>query len=433
MKKVMNLVLFLLMSAGVLANEYVSNIPPVAVVTSTPNQTWFYNLEDVVFSSGSSYDPDGYVNYTEFYINGVLQAVSSYTASFTRCFALDGSPSNGCYQLASGATTVTVGFKVRDNSGDWSSLVTKTYTIQEHKGRKYFVTDHIGNVRATVNRDGNVLGYDDYYPFGKVMPGRSNNTANPNDLYKFTGHERDDEAGLTIDFMNARTYDPITGRFMQVDPLSDQFAGWAPYHYVHNNPLRLIDPTGMAACEVNEPCKSDFAPDAGQIFNAQMNSVKEQLKGIPRFFKAKAIQISASLGFGTDKTGPADAVNAGAQITLGEDGVDASGNIGAGAVNLDTEEGAGVGVPGLLAVNPETGTFDASIPLGNGFSATVSHNTESGDSGGGVEWGIKEFFSVGLKLIFNFGENMQETEKRVNEANAEVERAIMDVDAFDDY
>ncbi|RNC85962.1 MAG: hypothetical protein ED557_04125 [Balneola sp.] len=217
------------------------------MVTSTPNQTWFYNLEDVVFSSGSSYDPDGYVNYTEFYINGVLQATSSYTASFTRCFALDGSPSNGCYQLASGATTVTVGFKVRDNSGDWSSLVTKTYTIQEHKGRKYFVNDHIGNVRATVNRDGNVLGYDDYYPFGLVMPGQSNNTANSNDNYKFTGHERDDEASLTIDFMNARTYDPITGRFMQIDPLSDQFAGWTPYHYVHNNPLNLVDPTGMSA------------------------------------------------------------------------------------------------------------------------------------------------------------------------------------------
>ena len=34
---------------------------------------------------------------------------------------------------------------------------------------------------------------------------------------------------------------------MSVDPLADQFAGVNPYHYVHNNPIMLIDPTGMAA------------------------------------------------------------------------------------------------------------------------------------------------------------------------------------------
>ncbi|RNC85960.1 MAG: RHS repeat-associated core domain-containing protein [Balneola sp.] len=206
----------------------------------------------MVFSSGSSYDPDGYVNYTEFYINGVLQATSSYTASFTRCFALHGSPSNGCYQLASGVTTVTVGFKVRDNSGDWSSLVTKTYTIQEHKGRKYFVKDHLGTVRATVNRDGNVLGHDDYYPFGLTMPGRSNNTSNPNDLYKFTGHERDKEAGLDLVFAGARMMDPISGRWLSIDPLIHMtnpseyiYHSVSPYNYVLNNPTRYVDPNGL--------------------------------------------------------------------------------------------------------------------------------------------------------------------------------------------
>ena len=34
---------------------------------------------------------------------------------------------------------------------------------------------------------------------------------------------------------------------MSVDPLADKYPGWNPYHYVHNNPVRLIDPDGMEA------------------------------------------------------------------------------------------------------------------------------------------------------------------------------------------
>lgn len=34
---------------------------------------------------------------------------------------------------------------------------------------------------------------------------------------------------------------------MFVDPLAEQFAGWTPYNYVHQNPINLSDPTGMNA------------------------------------------------------------------------------------------------------------------------------------------------------------------------------------------
>lgn len=76
------------------------------------------------------------------------------------------------------------------------------------------------------------------------MPGRSSNSANPNDNYKFTGYELDDEAGLDIYHANARGYDLVTGRFNQIDPLADQYPHLSPYSYVANNPLIYIDPTG---------------------------------------------------------------------------------------------------------------------------------------------------------------------------------------------
>lgn len=91
----------------------------------------------------------------------------------------------------------------------------------------------------------------DYYPFGLVMPGRSSNTGNPNDDYKFTGHELDDEAGLDIYHMNARAMDPVLGRFMQIDPHYFNYPGISPYAYVGNNPLVLVDPTGEDWYDIN--------------------------------------------------------------------------------------------------------------------------------------------------------------------------------------
>src|SRR5690606_23149595 len=48
-------------------------------------------------------------------------------------------------------------------------------------------------------------------------------------------------------YYGARYYDPRLSIFMFVDPLAEQFMGWTPYHYVHQNPINLIDPTGMSA------------------------------------------------------------------------------------------------------------------------------------------------------------------------------------------
>ena len=74
--------------------------------------------------------------------------------------------------------------------------------------------------------------------------GRSSNSSNPNDDYKFTGYEKDDEARLDLYHANARGYDPVLGRFLQIDPHHFNYPGISSYAYVVNNPLIYSDPTG---------------------------------------------------------------------------------------------------------------------------------------------------------------------------------------------
>jgi len=112
----------------------------------------------------------------------------------------------------------------------------------ESEQKLYYHKDHLGSTRAVVNAAGTILDATDYYPFGLAMPGRSQTTA-PGTKEGFTGHERDDEVGL--DYMVARRYSSELGRFLSIDPMADEYPGINPYHYVGNDPVSFIDPSGM--------------------------------------------------------------------------------------------------------------------------------------------------------------------------------------------
>jgi RHS repeat-associated protein len=112
----------------------------------------------------------------------------------------------------------------------------------------YYHNDLAGSPVVATNSSAQVIWRESYRPYGERLTKSA--SAKGNDVW-FTSR-REDATGLV--YMGARYYDPVTGRFVSIDPKQFDEANvqsFNRYAYANDNPLRFLDRDGRAPTPVD--------------------------------------------------------------------------------------------------------------------------------------------------------------------------------------
>jgi RHS repeat-associated protein len=215
------------------------------------------------------------------------------------------------------------------------------------------------NLQVTHIR-GPLLETNEYYPFGLLQAGISYKTLKggyAENKKKYNGIDFENDLELNTYDAFFRELDPQTGRWWQIDPVTDGYENLSPYASMYNNPITVSDPLG----DEGESCCWDKIKEAanyvggavvgavvGTVDNVTGSNIRGQLSS--NFAGTGAAGNGWNMGLNVADAG-------GVVLGVAEIGTGAAGVIGAGAGTLLT---AGVGSP-------------VTVPVGVGSAALATH------------------------------------------------------------
>ncbi len=240
-------------------------------LTATPSGSYTYdnNGNTLTDASGKSYTWD--------FENRLVSAVAPGTG--TVAFKYD--PFGRRIQKSSGLGTTNYlydgedpkanAIEEVDNSGNVLTRYTESDLVDEPLAElrgtttSYYEADALGSVISLSNSNAGLTNSYVYDSFGNVTTSAGTLT-NP---FQFTARDADSESGLY--YYRARYYAPQIGRFLSEDPI--RFEGGTDFFaYVHNNPARFKDSSGLlsidGSCDCNGFDKDNVSNAAQQALAA---------------------------------------------------------------------------------------------------------------------------------------------------------------------
>jgi RHS repeat-associated protein len=133
--------------------------------------------------------------------------------------------------------------------------------------------DHLSSVRLITNAAGAQAERANYLPFGQQFPALTQSKG-------YIGEKFDPETGLQ--YLHARYYDPVLGRFMTpdwFDPTSPG-VGTNRYAYCFDDPVNCSDPSGHDEDHSDEAYGESWTPDSSYYTNqSSSGDGSSQLRG----------------------------------------------------------------------------------------------------------------------------------------------------------
>jgi len=195
--------------------------------TSTSNSLTFRTSE----YTGTSSDPYLTVTYTQpsttveeviYTYDHTTNRVSKSSAEATTYYP------NSAYSVTDRSSTVYIsGPAGLTASIESDGITTTTKTLH---------TDHLGSTSVVTDEDGTIIELLDYNPFGteRISWSSTSDSGEAESQKTYIGEYSDDESGLS--YLNARYYDPETGRFLGQDSV---------FWTVGSNSKILADPQSL--------------------------------------------------------------------------------------------------------------------------------------------------------------------------------------------